>query len=258
MTPRRGTDMGGQDHVFPVTRWTDILTYVQTEDPGHRQTVMDQLAKRYWKPVYWYLRHKGCDNEQAKDLTQAFFCEIVVDRDLVGQADPQKGRFRGYLLTALNRFAASEHRKLSARKRRPDKKLWVLWTGDMCGAPEPMTKGTPQQAFLRHWASALLDAVLGEVRARCSGAGQTRHWAVFRAWVLGPIIDNAVQPPMDELCERFGIEDKKTAWNMVETVKRRFRRVLKAEVRLQVASEADVGPEIRELARILSQGGAEP
>lgn len=249
--------MGGASGAFPATRWTEIVEYAQTEDPTVRQAVVDQLAVRYWRPVYSYLRQKGNDVESAKDLTQGFFVEIVMGRDLVGKADPQKGRFRTYLLTALRHFAASEHRKQSARKRSPDGQLRALMPNGMSDNIELASGITPEQAFLRHWASSLLDEVLAEVEARCSQAGQTRHWAIFRAWVLRPIMDNDVQPAIEVLCRQFGVKDKKSAWNMVETVKRRFRRVLEETVRRQVRSDAEIEDEIHELGEILSEGGAE-
>ena len=92
--------MGGAREVFLTTHWSLIGDIQSKHDKD--QALMNLLLKRYWKPVYSYLRQKGYDNEQAKDLTQGFFYEVVLNRNLVQRADQCKGRFRSFLLHALN------------------------------------------------------------------------------------------------------------------------------------------------------------
>ena len=106
------TEMGGQRASFRTTHWSQILS-VHTQDEVRQRTVLNELARDYWKPVYCYLRHKGYDNETAKDLVQGFFADVVFDRRLVQRAEPRKGRFRTLLLAALDRYVIDEARSPS-------------------------------------------------------------------------------------------------------------------------------------------------
>ena len=100
MTRGDYTDLGGAGYVFLTTNWS-LIEGIQSTDDNNR-SLIELLLKRYWKPVYCYLRRKGHSNEQAKDLTQGFFHEVVLNRNLVQRADQSKGRFRAFLLHALD------------------------------------------------------------------------------------------------------------------------------------------------------------
>ena len=107
---------------FGTTYWTDLLQ-VQVSEPRQRRELLGKLLQRYWRPVYCYLRRRGCKVEQAKDLTQGFFHEVVLGRDRIEQADRSKGRFRSFLLAALRRYVVDEHRQATGATRgwRPDR-----------------------------------------------------------------------------------------------------------------------------------------
>jgi len=94
------TSMGGTAKAFLTTHWS-LIKDIKSDDERNR-SLAGLLIRRYWKPVYFYLRRKGYNNEQAKDLTQGFFHEVVLSRKLVQTADPAKGRFRSLLLSAWN------------------------------------------------------------------------------------------------------------------------------------------------------------
>ena len=94
------TTMGGSHGAFLTTEWT-VIDHIRSGDKSSSAVLMNDLLKKYWKPVYCYLRRKGFDNERAKDLTQGFFLEIVLKRALIEHADKSRGRFRTFLLTAL-------------------------------------------------------------------------------------------------------------------------------------------------------------
>lgn len=251
------TSMGGPNERFEATRWTDILG-ARTDDDARRRQVLETILARYWKPVYCYLRRKGCGNEDAKDLTQGFFHEIVLGRGLLQQADRAKGRFRTFLLTALDRYATDVHRAATARKRRPEGGLVSLEGSDTAHVPEPAFEATPEEAFHYAWASALLDQVLTEVRDACQRGGKAVHWEVFRATVLAPIMEGVAARPLADLCAQHGIADERRASNMIVTVKRRFQDALRRHVRQCVESEEEVEEEIRDLMEILSQSRAGP
>ncbi len=115
------TDMGGIREAFLTTHWS-LVEHIQSDDDKDR-ALIGLLLDRYWKPVYCYLRHKGYVNEDAKDLTQGFFHEVVLNKDLVGRADQSKGRFRTFLLHALDQYLSNEKRRQTTQKRSPKGKL---------------------------------------------------------------------------------------------------------------------------------------
>ena len=109
----------------------------RTGDDVHRKEAVGAILERYWKPVYCYLRRKGHDNEAAKDITQGFFCDVVLSRNLVPQADPTKGRFRTFLLTALDRYVIDRHRKEAAQVRREGARRATRRGPGLHGAHQP-------------------------------------------------------------------------------------------------------------------------
>ena len=249
------TTTRGYDSAFHTTHWTEIFDARSADEPRRREA-LEHLLRRYWKPVYCYLRCKGYDRETAKDLTQGFFCEVVLGRGLIEKADRAKGRFRTFLLTALGRYTADVRRIEKAKRRTPEGGLVRLEGIDGLKVPGHLHGATPNEAFEYAWASSLLDHVLAEVAGKCRQRGSATHWEVFRERVLQPIMENAESPPLGRLCEKYGIPKKAKAATMLFTVKRNFRTVLRRHVRQFVASDAEVDDEISHLMRIFSRRAA--
>jgi RNA polymerase sigma-70 factor (ECF subfamily) len=249
------TSIGGPKGAFQSTHWS-LIVRARTDDESQRREVMGEILGRYWKPVYCYLRRKGYNNDEAQDLVQGFFEEIVLGRNLVEMADRTKGRFRALLLLALDRYTTSVRRAQTARKRAPGSGLVSLDASELAPACEPYSQATPEQAFTYTWAAALLDRVLADCERECRAAGQAVHWEVFRDRVIGPIRDDAEAPSLAALCAAHGIPNAVVASNMIVTVKRRFQAALARHVRHMVHSQAEVKAEIQDLMAILSGGGA--
>lgn len=251
MRPHEHTSMGGGNEAFLTTQWS-VLDGIALNGDTKSHDLIDGLLKRYWKPVYCFLRRKGYDNEQAKDLTQGFFQEVVLARDLIQRADRTRGRFRTFLLSALEQYLGRVHRKETARKRIPRDKL-IQWDNiDPADLPEPVTGLTAEQSFNYAWVSDLLDTMLPEVQAACHSQGKTIHWKVFHDRVLQPIMENVPAPSLKEICDKYGIENTEKASNMIITVNRRFRATLKRHLRRAVANNSEVEQELEELMRIFS------
>lgn len=194
-----GTTIGGNG-VFHTTHWTEILE-ARSEDEPRRRAALENVLGRCWKPVYCYLRCKGYDRETAKDLTQGFFCEVVLGRRLVQRADRTKGRFRTFLLTALDRYVSSVHRTEKRKKRMPAGGLVPLKTIDWLAAPQSPHLTAPDQAFDYAWASETLDHVVAQLAGECRDTGNTTHWRVFQSRVLRPITENVEPSPISPLQE---------------------------------------------------------
>ena len=255
MKRQENTSMGGSVEAFLTTHWS-VIGKIAADSDTPNQALINELLKRYWKPVYCFLRHKGYDNEQAKDLTQGFFEEVVLGKELIRRAEQPRGRFRTFLLSALEQYLAREHRKQTARKRIPKDKLLQLEQIDQAELSEPVNQFSPEQSFNYAWITELLDKLLVEVEARCRSQGKTLHWQVFHDRVLQPIIENTRAPTLTEICQKYGIEDQRKASNMIITVNRRFQAALKRHLRRSVTRDVEVDEELRELMQIFSEKGA--
>jgi len=243
------TEMGGTRGAFLTTHWT-LIEDVKAS-PDKNRALVGLLLKTYWKPVYCYLRRKGRDNEEAKDLTQDFFHEVVLNRHLVGRADKDKGRFRSFLLYALNQYLINKDRDKRAQKRIPREKLASLDMTELPDLPQSFTQASAEDSYNYAWLSALLERVISEVRVACHEQGMETHWALFKERVLEPILGGDEPVPLVELCEKYGIKDTKKASNMMVTVKRRFNGELMEYVRSSVASEEQISEELEYLLKFL-------
>jgi hypothetical protein len=246
------TSIGGDPQSFRTTPWT-VIEPVRGGPSSQASLLIGELLRVYWKPVYCYLRHRGYDNEEAKDLTQDFFQEVVLGRELIQQADRTKGRFRTLLLRALDRFLTSVHRKKTARKRIPPQHLVPLEETDLAALPLEARPLSNDDVFNYAWVSDLLDRLLREVEAECRRQGMAVHWDLFRERVLRPLMEDRTPPALAELCAAHHIDEPTRASNMIFAVKRRFQSALRRHLRRSVARDADVGAEMCELLEFLTR-----
>jgi len=243
--------MGGLRETFLTTHWS-LVDEVRREGDRDR-ALIGLLLERYWKPVYCYLRRKGFANEQAKDLTQGFFHEVVLNRHLVERASPAKGSFRSLLLHALRQYVIDQRRKETARRQIPKDKLVSLNMVDCSEWPEAAGPLNPEETFNYAWKADLLERVLTEVKESCLNRGMDTHWRVFQSRVLQPILEDLPLPSLKEICSQHGIEDEARASHMLDTVKRRFHSTLRKHVRQIVARDEDIEEELQEIAIFLKK-----
>jgi DNA-directed RNA polymerase specialized sigma24 family protein len=249
------THMGGTGAAFLTTHWSLV------ERVGSDRALIGSLLERYWKPVYCYLRRKGYGNEDAKDLTQGFFHEIVLGHHMVEKADPSKGRFRSYLLVALDRYLINVKDKQEAHKRIPADRLTALDTMDLSELPLAVSELGAEASFNYTWVTTLLEEVLEQVENECRQEGLSVHWQLFRDRVLQPILEAVDPPSLLELCGRYEVQDAAKASNMIITAKRRFQMLLLRHLRRLVTSDEQVREEFEEIRRFFpnfAQDGEEP
>ena len=249
------TDERGRAGLFQTTHWTEIFSAGAGDDP-QGQEALAALLKRYWKAVFCYLRYRGYETEEAKDLTQGFFQEVVLGRALIERADRARGRFRTFLLRSLDRYVTSIHRTEIAKRRMPKGGLVSLEEVDWLSVTEPVQDTTPVEVFDYTWACALLDQVLAELEGKCRETGTDTHWELFRERILAPIMESTEAPPLNQLCKRYRIEKKARVSHILLTVKRRFQAILRRQVRQLVDSDDEVDDEIRYLMKLFSGSGA--
>jgi RNA polymerase sigma-70 factor (ECF subfamily) len=245
------TDMGGAGESFLTTHWS-LVEHIRSDEETD-QALIGLLLERYWKPVYCYLRRKGCDNEEAKDLTQGFFHEVVLNRNLVQRADPTKGRFRTFLLHALDQYLINERRRQGRQKRQPKGRLVPLDIAEPPVLPEATSSLSAEESYHYAWTAALLDHVLEDVETQCLADGMETHWRVFHDRVVQPILSECDPPSLSELCRQHAIADARKASNMITTVKRRLQKALIQYLRTTARDEAELEEEFREIVKYFTE-----
>ena len=235
--------MGGAREAFLTTHWSLVEGVKEHIDKD--RALIGLLLERYWKPVYCYLRRKDYDNEQAKDLTQDFFHEVVLNRSLIERADQSKGRFRSFLLHALNQYLVDKRRKEKAQRRIPPAKLVPLDVSHPPVLPQTVSQLEPEQCFDYAWKTDLLERALADLKKWYFGRGMDTHWYLFRERLLQPSLQGHEAPPFSQLCKTYGIEDETKASNMLGAVKKQFQNILTKHVHQTVLSgdvaEAELG-----------------
>jgi DNA-directed RNA polymerase specialized sigma24 family protein len=153
---------------FTATHWSVVVQAAAGSGPA-----LETLCRTYWYPLYAYVRRRGHEVEDAEDLTQAFFARLLEKNSLV-RVDREKGRFRSFLLMALNRFLINDWHQARTAKR----------GGGACPIPleggaaerryrlEPASTETPETVYERRWVLAVLDQALVRLRQECEADGK--------------------------------------------------------------------------------------
>ena len=223
---------------------------------------LEQLLRAYWSPVYAFIRRQGYTGHDASDLTQEFMTQVVIGRDLIGRANPERGRFRSFLKHALRNFLIDQHRMGKAHKggastigpRGSNGEATVSLNDPRgksgeSGAPLSIAALSPEseRVFDREWAAAVIENALARLEESCLADGMESHWRGFNVNVLGPALRRTTPLSLTRLAEHIGAADETRASNMLQTVKRRFRRVLREVVAETVSDPAQVEQELADL-----------
>ena len=231
---------------FITTRWSLVLAGA---DQGSRESrdALAYLCEVYWYPLYSYVRRRGYGADEAADLTQSFFLRLL-DKNYLGDADPERGRFRSFLLTALKHFLANEWDRVNAQKRVGDRLAVSL---DAEGAEslyrsQPADDVTPEKLFEKRWAKTVLDRAQARLEESYAGRGQGDRYHALRPYLTGDQASRSYAEVAEELEMTVGAV--KVA---VHRLRRQFGRQLRAEIAETVSSEDQVDDEIRFL---LGQG----
>ncbi len=239
----KGTGAAGSP--FVTTQWSMILAAGDTSHPSAREA-LEALCRQYWQPVYVYLRRRGADGERARDLTQGFFTTLL-EKNYVGDARRERGRFRTFLLASVQNYARNDWHREQALKRGGGAPHLPL---DAAGAEqayalEPFHTETPERLFDRRWARSLLDRSLELLRQEGAGMqGQER----FR--VLAPFLGGEADTSYSEAAHHLQMTESAVRV-AVHRMRRRFRAILRTEVERTVQDPAQVDDELGHLFQVL-------
>jgi RNA polymerase sigma-70 factor (ECF subfamily) len=226
--------------MFRTTRWSLVAAAGEAAGPTRSQALAD-LCGLYWYPVYAYVRRRSPDRHEAEDLTQAFFARLLEKNDLAA-ADPARGRFRTFLLTACQHFLANQHDHATAARRGGGVHPLSLnfGEGEERFTREPAAPGSLEAEFERRWALTLLNQTLKEVQAEYAESGKGALFDVLKGTLAGEAAGYR------ELGTRLGLSEGavKVA---VHRLRQRYREKLRAVIAETVASPSQVDDEIRDL-----------
>ena len=228
---------------FGTTHWSVVFSARDT-NPALADAAREELCKTYWGPIHSFVRWQGFNPDDAKDLTQAFFQKLL-EKDVWARANPEKGRMRSFLLTALKQFLADERDRARAAKRGGGAPVVSL---DDSGVNEIPAGGnaSAERNFDQKWAAAILDAARVRLREECESSGKAAFFNEVN--VLGEAEEKNLT--YDEVAARvgMGVSGVKTA---VSRLRQRYGELVREEVEKTVAKSADVDDEIAYLLSII-------
>jgi RNA polymerase sigma-70 factor (ECF subfamily) len=221
----------GQSH-FPPTAWS-LLAHLRDPKDPRVQAYLNRMIEVYWRPIYKYIRLSWKrSNEDAKDLTQAFFIHLL-EGDLLAKADPDRGNFRKLLLTSLRNFLSNEARASQALKRGGGRNVVSLDAGE--GETWATDPADPQEAFEAQWAKDLLEKAID----RLSKSVKPEVFTAFRRFHLEDVAVRTISSELRATEAQVGhfLQDARTA----------LRRLVTEEIREYVHDEGEIARELDHL-----------
>jgi len=232
--------------VFATTRWSIVLAAGHASVAGAENALAD-LCRSYWYPLYAFARRQGRGPEDAADLTQAFFADLM-ENSVLKSADPQRGRFRSYLLTVFKRFLSRDTAREQAQKRGGGRALFSIDVdaGERRYQFEPTDNWTAEMLYQRRWAFTLLDDVMRRLESEYADKEKT---ALFNDGKLYLTASSAA-PPQAETAESLGMSA--AAFRVaVHRLRSRYKELLQEAVAQTLGPEESVEDEIARLRAAL-------
>ena len=231
---------GGRPN-FATTRW-GLVAAASTEGSAEARAALEELYRLYCYPVYSFIRRRGHGRQDAQDLTQDFFVHLL-EKGTLARADVQRGRFRSFLLGALDHFLGHAAERARAAKRGGGCRLVFLdddaaESSYQLTAPEGMTA---EKIFDARWASAMVETAFARLRGELELEGKGHLFEALKGFLLGQE-EASYQQVADALSLSLG-----ALKTVIHRLRARYRTLLREEVARTVADPADVDDELRYL-----------
>lgn len=233
---------------FDATRWTIVMQ--ARGDTPESKAALGELCEAYWNPVFQFLRCDGRDEDDCRELTQAFFTRLL-EGGGIGNVAREKGRFRSYLLGALKHFLAEKRRNEGRLKRGGGATIESLDAGGSDTSPG-LQVAAPGEAvstrnFDREWANTVMARSLRAVQARFEKAGKPGQFEVLKSWLVG----DAEGLSQADAAKALGM----TAGAVKVAIHRLrgdFRAAIETEIAQTLPQTGDLADELRYLIEVLS------
>jgi RNA polymerase sigma factor (sigma-70 family) len=230
---------------FTTTQWSVVLE-AQGDSPA-AQEALEKLCRRYWRPIYSFVRREGVGPADAEDLTQGFFASLLEHRNL-NAVRKEKGRLRSYLLGALKYFLADERRRAMAIKRGKGQRLIPLeeLLVDKHIEMEPADPLTAEMIYERRWASTVLERVLGRLKDQYREAGNA---ALFDS-LKDLLPDEPGAASQAEIAAHLNMSENAVR-QAFHRFRQRYQSLLREEIAQTVATPGDIEDELRHLIAVV-------
>jgi RNA polymerase sigma-70 factor (ECF subfamily) len=231
---------------FHTTSWTLVQSAAAAHE-GPSRDALGALCQAYWPPVYAFIRRRGYETEEARDLTQGFFA-LLLEKNYLTAADRRRGKFRSFLLTAVKHFLSNERDRAYALKRGGGQ-VPVLIDLDADGwhPPSATEKATPEVLFERRWALSLLQHVMTKLRSEFASSGKDAEFDK-----LLPFLNKSEDAGgYDTVATEIGVSAGALRMAVLR-MRRRYRELMRSEIAETVSSPDEIDEEIRFLMSVLS------
>lgn len=235
---------------FATTQWSVVLA-AQGANTPHAAEALEKLCQTYWHPLYVYVRRRGYNPDDAQDLTQEFFT-LLLKHEYLRLADPGRGRFRTFLLHALEHFLINEWKHARRLKRGGGATILSL---DFEGGEQQYANGsstvlTPARAYEKRWAETLLEQVLASLRQEYALAGNARIFEALAELLWGKDATESYA----QVASRLGMTEG-AARGAMHRLRTRYREHLRREVAQTVSEPGEVDEELRYLIAVVGEKG---
>jgi DNA-directed RNA polymerase specialized sigma24 family protein len=234
--------------LLPTTHWTEVLAAKNPSETRAREAFA-WLCEVYWRPLYVYLRRKGNDSEGAEDLVQGFFTHLLSrSHHWFSQVDRTQGRFRTYLLGAVDFYVRDQWQREMAGRRSGGKRFLFIDAQDEERHWESLRQLSPLEAYEKRWALALLERVMRLLQREYQERGKS---ACFE--MLCPhLLKEAGAETYAEAGRKLGLSEGAVTQE-VRRMKERYGRLVRSEIQETVGSPTEVDDELRHLMEILGK-----
>jgi RNA polymerase sigma-70 factor (ECF subfamily) len=237
---------------FPTTAWTTIFRAANSSEES-RRAALERLLHQYIPALRAHLVfEKRLPRERADDILQGFITDKILEKDLIKRVDRKKGKFRTFLLRALDNYLISVLRRENADKRAPERARSLP-----AHIEQSCTQGSaPSDTFDLAWARRVLALTLQRMESHCEATHRQDIWGVFESRVLRPVLEQHAPLSYEEIIKQFEFDSPRQASNALVTAKRMFRRYLQEIVGEYTEHDWEIEEEINELKEILHRSKA--
>jgi RNA polymerase sigma factor (sigma-70 family) len=230
---------------FVPTQWS--VVFEARGDSARQREALNWLCTAYWPPIYSYLRRRGQSPADAEDLTQSFLA-FVIGGDFLDRPDPEKGRFRGYLIGALKHFLSHHFERERAQKRGGDARFvdWNTSDAERNFAAIERSELDPSEAYEKSWALTLLDRALRRLEAEQREAKKGAQFAVLREFLSA----KPTQGDYTRAAQALGTT-RTTVAVWIYRLNQRYAEIVRLEVAATVQTADDVPQEMQHLLQAL-------
>jgi RNA polymerase sigma-70 factor (ECF subfamily) len=226
-----------------------VLLSAQSQAPGSKEALAE-LCNLYWYPIYGHIRRYGFSAHDAQDLTQGVFLDLL-EHEALTRVDPQKGKFRSFLLASLQKFLSNEARRAHCLKRGGQVEfvdLDLKDAEDRYRQEEPAETLTPERIFDARWALALLCEAKNRLRQEYVDTGKTAFFEALKGFVDPVTIKNL--PSYEEVAKQLKVSVASVK-TLIHRLRKRNAALVREEIMRTVSDPADVESESRELCEAL-------